>query len=152
MESYQKNFRYEILTPNGLLHSGQAVSVMFPESDGSVGILAGRSPMIAKLGFGRLRPTEEAGEVIEFFLDGGFAHVHEDMLTILAEDAQAVEQIDPEAVWALIQHAQAMPYEDDQQDARRQHALEVARLKFKIAQEYRRAQRDEFDDEPSELY
>ena len=67
----------------------QAPSAVFPAADGMVGVLPGRSPLMAKLGLGRMI-IHRPGRRYRLFIDGGVAQMAGDELTILAERCQPV--------------------------------------------------------------
>ena len=59
---YQKRFELEVLTPEGRACFTEAVSVVFPASDGLVGVLGRRGPMVALMGAGPLTVQQADGE------------------------------------------------------------------------------------------
>ena len=69
---YRRPFQVEVLTPGGRLCSMEAESAVFPASDGLVGVLGGRGPMVALVGAGPLNIREHRGEMHEFYVAGGF--------------------------------------------------------------------------------
>lgn len=82
-----KTFRCRLLTAEEAILDVEALSVVFPAADGMVGVLVGRLPLVAALGAGRVtvrRPGREYRVVVE----GGAAHLRDNVLTILAEKVQ----------------------------------------------------------------
>jgi len=138
MATYTRTFRCEILTPSGRVCSAQAVHVMFPGPDGMVGILAGRAPLVAAVGRGAIVMEFADGTRREFYAEGGFCHVREQAMTIMAEACLPVESIDPERAWSDIEDARGMRSGTPEECARRDRALEKARLKFALVQKHRR--------------
>ena len=141
MAKIRKSFRCEILTPQGQSISAEAFSAVFPASDGMVGVLGGRAPLAVKIGAGALTVEEIEGGRLEFFIAGGFARMNEDVLTVLAEECTPLGQLEAEEVWRQIEQAEAMPVETPEQTARRDEALDVARLRFRLVQQ-RKEKRD----------
>ena len=90
----ETNFCVEIYTPGGSVCKTDVVSLVFPGVDGEIGILAGRSPLVAMLGAGRMRVQEPGGKEHRFFVAGGFAQVRDNAVTLLTEECLAVEEID----------------------------------------------------------
>ena len=133
-------FRCEILTPDGVSESMEAAGVVFPASDGQMGVLGGRAPLLAMIGAGPLTVEETTGRKLAYFIAGGFARMNEDLLTILAEECVPVEQLDPETIWGQIQQAHKLPRQTQAQIDRREEALHIAQTKFALAQK-RRQQR-----------
>jgi len=138
MAKFSRTFRCDILTPTGLSQSLEALSASFPASDGLVGILGGRAPLASLIGVGPLTVRTTDGRQHDYFLDGGFAQMNDDVLLILAEECIATAQLDREAVWEEILQARKMPMETDAQMALRDRALDTARIKFSLIQRRRR--------------
>ena len=136
MARYRKPFPLEVLTPEGRLRAAEVVSVVFPASDGLVGVLGGHGPLLTLMGAGPLTIEELQGRTHEYYVAGGFAHVRDGALTILAEECAALEDIDREAAWQEIEQARALPAETDEELARREQRLTVARTKFSVVQKY----------------
>lgn len=131
---YRKQFYCDVLTPEKRLCSASTVSVVFPSSDGQVGILGGRAPMVARVGAGPLTVflPDESQEC--FYIAGGFAQMREDRLTILAEECIPVEQITRESAWSEIQKAKARPDGTRDEVVERAEAIRIARVKFRLSQ------------------
>jgi F-type H+-transporting ATPase subunit epsilon len=89
--------RLVVITPERQVLAEQTTSVVFAAHDGELGVLHNRAPLMCELGIGQLRYDVE-GQSRRLFIDGGFAQVHEDTVTILAQQAIPVEQVTPEMV------------------------------------------------------
>ena len=87
-------FQLEIVTPEKTLYSGTVEHVRAPGIDGGFGVLSGHHPMVSALGIGQLRIREEGGDERMAAVNGGFAEVLSDQLTVLAETAELAESID----------------------------------------------------------
>ncbi len=85
-----------VVTPERTLFDELVNFVALPLYDGELGVLPGRSPLIGRLGFGELR-TRTGDVVHRYFLDGGFAQVRDDVVTILTNRAIPSGQLDPTA-------------------------------------------------------
>jgi F0F1-type ATP synthase epsilon subunit len=72
-----------------------------------------------------------------YFIAGGFARFQNNALTILAEQCQPVQEIDPEEAWKDIVKAQDLPRDTPEQKEIREEALKAARGKFNMAQRYK---------------
>src|SRR5437763_10679359 len=79
-----------VVTPERTLFDEAVDSVILPLFDGELGVLPGRSPLIGRLGFGELR-TRTGGAVRRYFVDGGFAQVRDDVVTVLTNRAIPAE-------------------------------------------------------------
>lgn len=88
-------FKCTVATPEGMLFDNSATSVVVPAHDGQVGFLTGHAPILVKLGAGPL--TIEAGtSQTVYFISGGVAQFKDDVLTVLTDEAIAIEKLDVE--------------------------------------------------------
>ena len=134
MPPYQKPFRCEIYTPTGSRCACDAVSVVFPATDGQYGVMGGRTPLVTMLGAGVLSVEPVKGKLQDFFMAGGFATVRENTLIILADECQAVSEIDREDAWEAIEQARALPHDTEEEFELRCEALDLARKRFSLVQ------------------
>jgi F-type H+-transporting ATPase subunit epsilon len=88
------SFQLDLVSPERLLFSGQVEQVDVPGSEGDFGVLAGHAPFIAMLRPGVLT-VHAGGERQRIVVFGGFAEVSPKGLTVLADQAVAVEDLDP---------------------------------------------------------
>jgi F-type H+-transporting ATPase subunit epsilon len=85
-------FKLELVSPAKLLFSGEVDEVIVPGAEGEFTVLPMHAPVVSTLRPGIL--TVKAGSnVTRLYVRGGFAEVSEKGLTILAEDATAVEDV-----------------------------------------------------------
>jgi F-type H+-transporting ATPase subunit epsilon len=87
------NFHFELVSPERLLFSGEVEQVDVPGAEGDFGVLAEHAPMVTTLRPGILTVHGAGGEQ-KIVVLGGFAEVSADGLTVLADVAEAVEDID----------------------------------------------------------
>ena len=71
-------------------------------------MLPGRTPLIGRLGFGELR-TKTNDTVERYFLDGGFAQIRDDLVTVLTSRALPANQIDSTATAEALEKAEQQP-------------------------------------------
>lgn len=102
--------------------------VAIPAHDGEIGFLVDRAPLVCKLGAGSLR-IETAEKEHRFFLDGGFAEMFDNTLTILTSHAERVEDIDPAQANADLKAAVDLPAEDQASRDAKQAAVARARAR-----------------------
>ncbi len=126
-------FHCSVVTPERAVLETDARSVVLPAHDGEVGIMRGHSPLLARMGIGLLRVQAADGTKTEFFVDGGFAQMVENKLTILTEQARPPADLDASEADSLLEAAQAMSGVDDRAFVERQAALERARVQRKLA-------------------
>ncbi len=96
MEPSSRSLQCVVVTPERTILDTSADSVIVPMYDGELGVLPGRAPLIGRLGPGELR-TRRGNEVERFFVDGGFAQVRENVVTVLTPRAQKGTDIDQNA-------------------------------------------------------
>ena len=126
-------FHCSVITPERAVLEADATFVAFPAHDGEVGILKNHAPLLYKLGVGVLRvETPEAKHA--FFVDGGFAQMVENRLTLLTEQAKAVEEIDPAAAARSLDTAREMPMTTEAEFAARQRAVRRAETQIHLAE------------------
>ena len=86
-----KSLQVEVVSNEGRLWHGAALSVQLPTVDGSLGVLPGRQPLLAQLSEGTVT-VSRADEVVSFQVTGGFASVDSDFVTVVADHATVAEQ------------------------------------------------------------
>ena len=94
-------FHFELVSPDKISFSGEVDQVDVPGSEGDFGVLAGHAPLIALLRPG-LMTVYAGGEQIKLVVLGGFAEVGPDGLTVLADVATSLDDIDRAALQAQI--------------------------------------------------
>ena len=98
---------FEIVSPERLLVSDEADMVTVPGMDGDFGVMAGHMPLISTLrpGVIDIRGAVRTGDTRLFVL-GGFAEANPDKLTVLAEEAIPMTQIDAAALEQRIRNTE----------------------------------------------
>ena len=112
---------YEMVSPDRLLASADADMVVVPGSEGDFGVLPGHAPMISTLRPGLVEVHDEGKEVEKIFVRGGFAEVTPEGLTVLAEEAIPLADLDRSALDREIENAQ-----EDVDDAKTDEARDKA--------------------------
>jgi F-type H+-transporting ATPase subunit epsilon len=80
------DLHFELVTPEKLLRSEDVHMVVVPGSEGDFGVMAGHAPYMATMRDGELAVYRAAGgEPERIAVQGGFAEVNEQGLTVLAE-------------------------------------------------------------------
>lgn len=91
-----RKLRCKILTPEKTVYQGDVDMVVAPAIDGEVGIMPLHMPLVAPLKIGELR-VKRGDEQDYIAVQGGYLEVREDVLTVLADDAEMASLIDVEA-------------------------------------------------------
>jgi len=87
------SIRCEIVSQDRMVFSGDAEMVLLPGVEGVMGILPHHSPLLTTLAFGVITVVTK-NERDFFTVAGGVAEVQPDQVTILADAAENVEEID----------------------------------------------------------
>ena len=111
---------FDLVSPEALLMSENVDMVTVPGADGDFGVLAGHAPVISTLRPGVIEIAGAPGGPQRIFVRGGFAEVTPAGLTVLAEEAIPLDQLDSAALDQKIKDA-----EEDVADAK---SDEVRRL------------------------
>jgi F-type H+-transporting ATPase subunit epsilon len=84
---------FELVSPQKLVFSGEVDQVDVPGAEGDFGVLAGHAPLVTTLRPGILT-VFTGGNAQKIVVLGGFAEVSSEGLTVLADLAEAIEDID----------------------------------------------------------
>ena len=99
-------FKFELVSPEKLLFSGDVEQVLVPGAEGDMTILAKHAPVITTLRPGLLEIDFPDGKRQRFFARRGFAEVNPDGLTVLAERAIDLDDLDPDQLTQDITNAE----------------------------------------------
>jgi F-type H+-transporting ATPase subunit epsilon len=99
-------FKFELVSPERLLVSGEVTQVLIPGSEGDMTILAHHAPILSTLRPGLLDIALPDGEHRRFFIRGGFAEVGPAGLTVLAETAVDLVDLDADQLAQAVNDAE----------------------------------------------
>jgi len=120
-----------IVTPERAVLDEPADFVALPMYDGELGVAPGRRPLIGRLGIGEMR-VRRGAETKHFFIDGGFAQVRDNVVTVLTPSALTPAEIKPDAVREGLTAVHATPARTPDEVEARQKADQRARVKLKM--------------------
>ncbi len=123
--------RCVVVTPERTLFDQVVESVVLPLYDGELGVLPGRTPLIGRLGFGELR-TKDHGVTKRYFIDGGFAQVRDDVVTVLTGRATPAESIDTTAAARELEQAQTRKAAGEPEQVEKAKAIARARAQVRV--------------------
>ena len=86
-------FHLDLVSPEKLAFSGEVDQVDIPGVEGDFGVLAGHAPVVATIRPGILTVTS-AGTPQKIIVLGGLAEVSDKGLTVLADVATSIEDLD----------------------------------------------------------
>ncbi len=142
--------RVEIVSQDRTVYEGDADIVVVPGVDGEMGILPNHSPLISTLGYGILKVRRGQEEQI-FTIAGGIVEVQPDIVTVLADAAENVAEIDIARAEAARKRAEefikkGLPPDTDAY-LRMEAALRRSKLRLGAVRRYRRATHHAHQDE-----
>lgn len=133
-----ENIRLEVVTPEKQVVNHMAQIVMAPGNMGEFGVLAGHTPFMTSLNTGIIHYRDQKGKDQYVFVSGGFAEALPDKVTILAESAEKLEEIDLDRAKAAHERAEKRLEEArakvDIDVDRAKAALERAVVRIKLAE------------------
>jgi len=123
-----------------MIFEGEADTVVLPGSEGEMGILPNHAPLLSTLDFGvvrvRYQGTEEA-----FTVAGGVVEIQPDIITVLADRAENVREIDIARAEAARERAEKYltegPPPDSDAYLRMDAALRRSKLRLDAVRRYR---------------
>ena len=100
-----ESLRLEVVTPSRRVLEARASEVRIPGALGELGVLPGHTPLLTSLGTGEVSWTDgnTTGRLV---VQGGFAEVQPDAVTVLASIAETVDEIDVDTARTALAEAQ----------------------------------------------
>jgi F-type H+-transporting ATPase subunit epsilon len=135
--------RCEIVSQDRLVFQGDADMVIIPGVLGEMGVLPNHAPLLSTLKIGILKVRYQGREEV-FTVAGGVVEVQPDIVTVLADAAENVQEIDIARAEAARKRAEEFlkagpPPETDAYLAM-EAALRRSNLRLEAAQRFRRGQ------------
>jgi F-type H+-transporting ATPase subunit epsilon len=96
---------FELVSPEKLLLSVQADMVTVPGTEGYMGVMAGHSPLVSTLRAGMIDVSAD-GRDDRYFIRGGFAEINPAQITVLADEAVPMSELDLAVLDQRIKDAQ----------------------------------------------
>lgn len=121
-----KHIDLVLITPERQVLEEAVERVVIPAHDGELGILRDRAALMCELGIGQMRYTQ-GGRTQRFFIDGGFAQVLNNRVTVLTQRALAAEAVSAEVVAAAGRDVEAC--QGHEPEARAAHGRAQRRLR-----------------------
>ncbi len=131
--------RFEIVTGERVVYSDEVDSVVAPAAAGELGILPHHAPLLTTLSPGELRVTKD-GQEQAMAVAGGFLEVLGNTVTVLADAAEHVEEIDEERAREAMRRAEERiaSRTADLDLERAMASLRRARIRVEVARRRRR--------------
>ena len=93
---------FDLVSPERLLISSDVAQVDVPGSEGDFGVLAGHAPLVTTMRPGILVIYRDGQDPMRIVINGGFAEVGPNGLTVLADTAVPIEEFDAAALAGVI--------------------------------------------------
>jgi F-type H+-transporting ATPase subunit epsilon len=135
--------RCEIVSQDRVVYQGDADIIILPGTGGEMGVLPHHAPVLTTLKFGVVKVRSGGNEQV-FAVSGGVAEVQPDLVTVLADAAENVEEIDVKRAEFAKKRAEevlakGVPLEADAL-LMVEAALRRSNLRLDVARRYRKSQ------------
>ena len=100
--------KLEILTPNGEIFNGEAVSVTLPGEEGEFGVLANHSSLSTLLEAGVIDIEKEDKSIESILINWGVCNVDEEKVIVLVEGAVAIRGENESAIASALDDAKEL--------------------------------------------
>ncbi len=114
-------FPFELVSPEKLVFSGEVEAVVVPGVEGEFTVLKDHAPTLALLKPGILEFDRSSAQKTRLFVRGGFAQIAPEGLTVLAEQAITLDELDAGKIDADLRNL-----EEDIADAKSDEARRIA--------------------------
>ena len=145
--------RCEIVSQDRTVFQGEVDIVVLPGAAGEMGILPHHAPVLTILKYGVIKIRRDGKEQL-FAVAGGIAEVQPEIVTILADAAENVEEIDITRAKAAKQRAEEalakLKPEDHDAYLTMEAALRRSNLRLDVARRYRKV-KDTFSEQDASL-
>ena len=88
-----KSLKISVVRPGKQPIKTEGVALQIPSYDGLLGIKPGRQSLLSILNPGIIRITSESGQKTLFATSGGFAEVHNDVVSLLCDSIITTKEI-----------------------------------------------------------
>lgn len=126
-----------VVTPEATVLEQDAEFVALPLFDGEIGIAAGHSPLIGRLGFGEMRIRSQGGSTSRYYIDGGFVQVVDNVVSILTNRAVLAASVKAEVAEQSLAAATQRSATTPELAEIRERAISQARAQIRVARRNR---------------
>ncbi len=130
------NIQVDIVSAEGEIYKGEASMVFAPAKMGEVGIAPKHAPLLTHLKPGEVRIQSSEGDEQSFYITGGILEVQPHLVTVLADSALRLDQLDEQSALEAKEKAKhALESNQEGIDlAQAQAELVEAEARFRAAQ------------------
>ncbi|OIN88986.1 MAG: ATP synthase F1 subunit epsilon [Anaerolineae bacterium CG03_land_8_20_14_0_80_58_20] len=144
------SIRCEIVSQDRMVYEGDVDIVVLPGAAGEMGILPHHAPLLTTLKYGFIKVRQQGSEQV-FTVAGGVAEIQPDIVTVLADAAENIEEIDEARAEQARQRAQEILAKGVPADTDAYLAIEAAlrrsNLRLEAVRRYRKPSRPNFPGE-----
>ena len=144
------SIRCEIVSQDRTVFEEDVDIVVLPGTDGEMGILPHHAPLLTTLKYGLIKVRVKDREQV-FTVAGGVAEIQPDIVTVLADAAENVAEIDEQRAEAARQRAEEMLEKGVPTDTDAYLAIEAAlrrsNLRLEAVRRYKGAKRPSYQQE-----
>jgi F-type H+-transporting ATPase subunit epsilon len=144
------SIRCEIVSQDRTVFEDDVDIVVLPGMDGEMGILPHHAPLLTTLKYGLIKVRMQGEEQV-FTVAGGVAEVQPEIVTVLADAAEDVTEIDEERAEAAKRRAEEMLEKGVPADTDKYLAIEAAlrrsNLRLEAVRRYKGAKRPSYQQE-----
>ncbi len=133
------SIQVDIVSAEGQIFAGEA-SVLFVEAvEGDMAIMPRHAPLLTKIRPGPVRLRHENAEEQQIFVSGGLLEVQPKLVTVLADTAERIEEIDEAEAEKAKERAEAAVSNADQDSdiQRAQAELTEAAARLQMVKQWR---------------
>jgi len=122
-----------IMTPDRIFSNQEAEEIILPTNTGQMGVLSNHAPLMTALDVGVMLSRTKS-QWTSVALMGGFALIKQNQVTVLVNQAESPEAIDPDQAEKTYQEAQAKWLEasGQKQKVEANFALKRARARYQL--------------------
>ena len=136
--------RCEIVSQDRMVYEGDVDIVVLPGAEGEMGILPHHAPLLTTLKYGFIKVRQQGEEQI-FTVAGGVAEIQPELVTVLADSAENIQEIDESRAEQARQRAQEVLAKGLPPDTDAYLAIEAAlrrsNLRLEAVRRYRKGSR-----------
>jgi F-type H+-transporting ATPase subunit epsilon len=122
-----------VVTPERTIYDQPAEFVALTLYDGEIGIAAGHTPLIGRLGYGEMRVRRAGEQVDRYYVEGGFVEVFDDVVSVLTQRAVPADKIDAAVAREQLLSAQSRRAATPEAAAVRDRTLAQCRAQLRVA-------------------
>lgn len=123
---------FELVSPQRLLLSEEVDMVVVPGAEGDFGVIAEHAPVISTVRPGTITVFQGTSVTERIFIAGGFAEVTAERCTVLAEEAERLDDIDRSEVEGQMRDLREGLGEADSDEERADIEAKIAVAEAKI--------------------